>query len=56
MRNASFLSLLVFLAAWWPLTRWADNTGLWLAMIIYVVARAVALAVRYPGLQESVRP
>ena len=56
MRNASVLSLLVFLAAWWPLTRWAGNDGLWLAMIIFVVARAVALAARFRRLQESVGP
>ncbi len=55
MRNASFLSLLIFLVAWWPLTQWADNTGLWLAMIVYVVARAATLGARYPGLQESVQ-
>ena len=54
MRNASLISLIIFLAAWWPLVRWADNTGLWLAMIVYVIARAVTLARRYPGLLDSV--
>ena len=54
MRNASLISLLIFLAIWWPLVRWADNTGLWLAMIGYVIARAVTLARRYPGLLASV--
>ncbi len=56
MRNASFVSLVVFLAAWWPLAQWAGNTGLWLAMIIYVMTRAATLAQRYPGLRASVAP
>ncbi len=54
MRNASVVSLTVFLAAWWPLTRWAGNDGLWLAMIIFVIARAVALGMRYPRLRAAI--
>lgn len=54
MRNASLVSTLAFLAAWWPLTRWAGNDGLWLAFIVFVVARAVTLAARYPALRNAV--
>lgn len=51
MRNASLLSLLCFMAAWWWLTpRWG-NHGLWIAMIIYVIARAGALMIYFPKLR-----
>jgi len=36
------VSLLVYLAAWW-LTQSLENHGLWLALMIYYVARAVSL-------------
>jgi MATE family multidrug resistance protein len=54
MRNAAFVSLAVFLLAWWLLIdRFAIN-GLWWAMIIYVAARAGALLMFYPGLRRSI--
>ena len=56
MRNASFISLLVFLLAWFVLTRIWGNHGLWMAMIIFVVARAVALMCFYPGLRARLVP
>ena len=43
MRNASIVSIAVFVAAWWLLTPLFAVSGLWWAMIIYVVARALAL-------------
>ncbi|MFU8815398.1 MAG: MATE family efflux transporter [Pseudomonadales bacterium] len=54
MRNASVLSLMVFLVLWWPLSQWAGNQGLWLAFVIYVCARAAALACFYPGLRAAI--
>lgn len=54
MRNASLFSLLVFLAAVWLLAPLAGNHGLWIAFIIYVVARAVCLGIYFPSLQKSV--
>ena len=42
MRTAMMVSLLVYLAAWW-LTQSLENHGLWLALMIYYVARAVSL-------------
>jgi MATE family multidrug resistance protein len=54
MRNASLSAILVFLVVCWPLVRWMGNDGLWMAFIIYVIARAVALALRYPALQHAV--
>ena len=54
MRNASLLSLGVFFAASWPLIHWLGNLGLWIAFVLYVVARAVSLALRFPALRRSV--
>ncbi len=56
MRNASFISLLAFLLAWFVLTRIWGNHGLWMAMIIFVVARALALMCFYPGLRARLVP
>lgn len=53
MRNAAFLSLAVFLVAWWILAPRYGVNGLWWAMIIYVAARADALLVYYPRLRKS---
>src|SRR5690606_16700118 len=43
MRNAGVISLAVFLLAAWPLAGTWGNHGLWVAFIIYVIARAGAL-------------
>lgn len=51
MRNASFYALLVFLALAWLLTPLWGNAGLWLAFIVYVVARAICLAVYLPKIR-----
>ena len=53
MRNAAVLSSAVFFIGWWLLTPLA-NTGLWLAFIAYVVARAAALLLWYPALRRHV--
>jgi MATE family multidrug resistance protein len=54
MRNAALASLLVFLASAWPLALWLGNQGLWLAFIIYVLARAVTLGIYLPQLRRSI--
>jgi len=54
MRNAAFLSIAVFLAAWWILMGRFGVNGLWWAMIIYVAARADALLLFYPALRKSI--
>ena len=53
MRNASVISLAGFLVASWILVPRAANLGLWVAFILYVVARALSLGVRYPKLRRS---
>ncbi len=55
MRNASLMAVVLFLAAWWPLSRWGGNKGLWVAFILYVVARAVALGLHFPALRYAIR-
>ena len=54
MRNAAFISLSVFLIAWWFLVERYGINGLWWAMIIYVAARADALLMYYPKLRKSI--
>jgi len=43
MRNASVAALAVFLLVAWPLVARGGNHGLWLAFVVFVVARAMAL-------------
>ena len=53
MRDAAALSIAVYLVAWWALSDPFGLQGLWGAMIIYVVARAVALLLFYPSLRRA---
>lgn len=54
MRNASVVSLSVFLVAAWVLSERYGMNGLWWAMIIYVAARADALLMYYRSLRNSI--
>jgi MATE family multidrug resistance protein len=54
MRNASAVSVAVFLGMSALLTRWYGNTGLWVAFIAYVITRALSLGRYYPRLERSV--
>lgn len=54
MRNAALISLLIFLSAAEILTRTAGNHGLWLAFIIYVIARAICLGYYLPQLRRQI--
>lgn len=54
MRNAAFWSLALFLVASWALVPSMANHGLWLAFVLYVVARGVTLGARLPGLRQDV--
>lgn len=53
MRQASLLSLGVFLLVVWPMTTLWGNHGLWAAFVVFVVARAVALLPYYRRLSAS---
>lgn len=52
MRNASALSLLIFLLLCVPMTYWWGNTGLWWSFVLYALARALSLGLYYPGLRR----
>lgn len=54
MRNASILSCLGFIATASILVPLADNRGLWIAFLLFVVYRALALGLRYPALRRAV--
>ena len=54
MRNAGILSLALYLTLGWPLVNAYGNTGLWLALIGFIILRAVSLAVFYPKLKQSI--
>jgi MATE family multidrug resistance protein len=54
MRNASIISMAIFLLAWAPLTSLFGVTGLWWAFIVYVCARAAALMLFYGSLRRII--
>ncbi len=54
MRHAAFIAIACFLLLWSVLVGPFGFTGLWLAMIFYVVARAGALLLFYPQLRNSI--
>lgn len=54
MRIAMFLSALVYVAAVLVLVPIWANHGLWAALMVFFVARAATLAVRYPKLERAV--
>ena len=54
MRDAAVMSIVVYLFAWWALSDPFGIEGLWGAMIVYIVARAIALLLFYPSLRRSV--
>ncbi len=54
MRNASLVSVILFIltSAW--LVPLHGNTGLWLTFIGYVIVRAIALGFYYPGIRRHI--
>jgi MATE family multidrug resistance protein len=54
MRNASVLSCVAFIGTSLLLVPPLGNRGLWLAFVLFVVYRAVALGMAYPGLRARV--
>lgn len=53
MRDASLVSVMLFIAAWWLLAGWLGNVGLWLAFILFVFVRALTLGLHYPSLRDG---
>ena len=52
LRNASVAAVVVYLAADFILTPPLGNHGVWLAFLVYYLARAGALAAYYPALER----
>ncbi len=49
MRNLMIVSLALYLASWWPLQS-LGNAGLWIALLVFLAARGLLQALRYPRL------
>ena len=56
MLRAAVESLILYLVALWFLVDWLDNHGLWLALHVSFVVRAVTLGIRYGALERSALP
>jgi MATE family multidrug resistance protein len=54
MRNAMAVSLAVYLIACWLLIPVLGNHGLWLALMVFMAARAVTLGLHYPRLERAI--
>jgi MATE family multidrug resistance protein len=54
MRNGMMISLATFLLGCWLLIPALGNHGLWLALMIFMIARALTLGLFYPRLERSV--
>ena len=52
MRNMMIVSLAVFMAAWWLLEARFGNHGLWAALNIFFIARAITFATRMPSIER----
>lgn len=53
MRNGTIIALIVFIASGTFLTVQYGNSGLWIAFILYVVVRGLALGLYFPRLVKS---
>ncbi|TNC52047.1 MATE family efflux transporter [Rubellimicrobium rubrum] len=53
MRNMTVIAVTLYFAMAWPLTGALGNHGLWAALVLSWVLRAVTLAWRYPALERA---
>jgi multidrug resistance protein, MATE family len=53
MRNMMIISIAVYLAVWWVATKALGNHGLWLALNMFFIVRAITLGVRLPALERA---
>eukprot|EP01035_Chromulina_nebulosa_P052062 gene52063-70965_t len=49
MRNLMLLALAIYMLAWYALTPFG-NTGLWIAFLLFLLARGGLQAWRYPAM------
>ena len=52
LRNSAIASVLIYLAADFVLSPLYANDGVWIAFLVYYLARAGTLAVQYPRLEK----
>lgn len=55
MRNMAAVSTLIYFAAVWAFQGYG-NDGLWMALLVSLVARGVTLGLRYPALERAAAP
>jgi MATE family multidrug resistance protein len=55
MRNLMLAALAIYLATCWALRPWG-NSGLWIALLTFLVARGLLQAARYPRLRSATFP
>ncbi len=53
MRNGMIISLAVYLSGAWVLVPLLGNHGLWLALSVFMISRAVTLALWYPRIERE---
>ena len=53
MRNMMIISIIVYLISWWVASRALGNHGLWMALNIFFIIRAVTLGARVPALEQA---
>jgi MATE family multidrug resistance protein len=52
MRNLMVTALVIYFATWWTLQPFG-NSGLWLALLTFLLARGLLQAARYPRLLRA---
>jgi MATE family multidrug resistance protein len=55
MRNLMVAALAIYFAAWWALTGYG-NSGLWTALLVFLLSRGLLQAARYPRLASAAFP
>ena len=55
MRNLMVVALAIYLATWWAL-QGHGNTGLWIALLVFLAARGLLQAMWYPRLAKTTFP
>jgi MATE family, multidrug efflux pump len=55
MRNLMLVALAIYFATWWTL-QGQGNTGLWIALLVFLAVRGLLQAARYPRLAATTFP
>jgi MATE family multidrug resistance protein len=53
MRNMMIVSMAIYLVVWWAASAAFGNHGLWLALNVFFIARAITLGARLPALEQA---